>query len=75
MCPGVAANLSCLIPYLDELLATRLWKKYHGAFKPNAVSLTTDKPVTCSHALPGHAARRANDGWSFFRNLLPKTSW
>ena len=46
------------------VVARRLWKKYHEAFKPNAVSLTTDKPVTCSHALPGHAANLANDGWS-----------
>jgi hypothetical protein len=45
-------------------VAGRLWKKYHEAFKPNAASLTTGKPVTCSHALPGHAARLANDGWS-----------
>jgi alpha-N-acetylglucosaminidase len=45
-------------------VAKRLWKKYHEAFKPNATSLTTDKPVTCSHALPGHAACLANDGWS-----------
>ena len=46
------------------VVARRLWKKYHEAFKPNATSLTTDKPVTCSHALPGHPARLANDGWS-----------
>jgi len=45
-------------------LAKRLWNKYHESFKPNANSLTTGKPVTCSHALPGHPARLANDGWS-----------
>lgn len=44
-------------------VARRLWKKYREAFKPNATSLTTGKPVTCSHALPGHAAHLANDGW------------
>jgi hypothetical protein len=44
-------------------VARRLWKKYQASFKPNAVSLTTGKPVTCSHALPGHAAHLANDGW------------
>jgi len=46
------------------VVAGRLWKKYHEAFKPNAASLTTGKPVTCSHALAGHPAHLANDGWS-----------
>ena len=46
------------------VVAGRLWKKYHQAFKPNAASLTTGKPVICSHALPGHLASLANDGWS-----------
>ena len=32
--------------------------------KPNAVSLTTGKPATCSHALPPHPAKMANDGRS-----------
>ena len=32
--------------------------------KPNAVSLTTGKPVQCSHALPGYGAELANDGRS-----------
>jgi len=45
-------------------VARRLWKKYQDGFKPNVNSLTTHKPVTCSHALPGHAAHLANDGWS-----------
>lgn len=45
-------------------VARRLWKKYHEAFKPNAPSLTTDKPATCSHALSGHLAQLANDGQS-----------
>jgi len=57
-------------PYATEpsgdsvTVAGRLWKKYQGSFKPDTVSLCTDKPVTCSHVLPGHAARLANDGWS-----------
>ena len=45
-------------------VARRLWKTYQDDFKPNAVSLTTGKPATCSHALPGHGAGLANDGWS-----------
>lgn len=45
-------------------VSRRLWKQYRGAFKPNAISLTAGKPVICSHALPGHAAHLANDGWS-----------
>jgi len=32
--------------------------------KPDAVSLTTGKPVTCSHALGPHPARLANDGFA-----------
>jgi hypothetical protein len=32
--------------------------------KPNAVSLTTGKPATCSHALPPNPAGLANDGRS-----------
>lgn len=32
--------------------------------KPNVVSLSTGKPATCSHALPGFAAELANDGRS-----------
>ncbi len=32
--------------------------------KPNVVSLTTGKPVQCSHALPGYGADLANDGRS-----------
>jgi len=32
--------------------------------KPNAVSLTTGKRATCSHALPSHPAKLANDGRS-----------
>ncbi|MBN1444083.1 MAG: alpha-N-acetylglucosaminidase C-terminal domain-containing protein [Planctomycetes bacterium] len=45
-------------------IAEELWRKYEDAFQPDAVSLTTGKPATCSHALPGHPASLANDGWS-----------
>ena len=51
-------------PAGDSLaLARRLREKYAQAGKPNAVSLTTNKPVTCSHSLPPHPADLANDGW------------
>ena len=45
-------------------VAQRLWQKYADDFKPNAVSLTTGKPATCSQALPPYPAYLANDGWS-----------
>ena len=32
--------------------------------QPNVVSLTTNKPAKCSHALPSYPARLANDGCS-----------
>jgi len=49
-------------------VARRLWNKYAQAFKPvkpvkpDAISLTTGKPVTCSSALALYPARLANDG-------------
>jgi len=43
-------------------LARKLWAKYGRAFVREAVSLTTGKPATCSHALPPYPARLANDG-------------
>ena len=43
-------------------VARRLWAKYSDAFKPEAVNLTTGKPVACSFALPNFPARLANDG-------------
>lgn len=46
------------------VVARRLWKKYQKAFEPDMISLTTGKPVTCSHALPPYPAPLANDGWS-----------
>lgn len=45
-------------------VAQRLWKKYSEAFKPNAPSLTTGNPATCSHALSSYPAHLANDGQS-----------
>lgn len=46
-------------------VSRRLWDKYNQRFfSRDAVSLTTDKPVTCSHALSGYPASLANDGWS-----------
>lgn len=47
-------------------VSRRLWAKYAEEFKPEAVSLTTGKPSTCSSALPTNPARLANDG--FFSN-------
>ena len=50
-------------PHGDSIAqAKRLWARYGEAFKPDAPSLTTGKPATCSHALPPHPARLANDG-------------
>lgn len=45
-------------------LGRQLCEKYLPDFAPNAVSLTTGKPATCSAALPGHPASLANDGFS-----------
>lgn len=45
-------------------VARQLWKEYQEALRPNAPSLTTGKPATCSHALPGYPAHLANDGQS-----------
>jgi alpha-N-acetylglucosaminidase len=44
-------------------VARRLWARYKEAFRPEAPSLTTGKPATCSTALPGHPASLANDGF------------
>ncbi len=45
-------------------VARRLWEKYARAFEPDSISLTTGKPVTCSHALPPYPVHLANDGWA-----------
>ena len=53
------------VPQGDSVaVARRLWEKYADEFKPDAVSLTTGKPATCSHALPPYPAQLANDGWA-----------
>jgi alpha-N-acetylglucosaminidase len=53
------------VPQGDSVaVAQRLWDKYAEDYKPNAVSLTTGKPATCSHALPPFPAHLANDGWT-----------
>ena len=41
-----------------------LYKKTADWLKPDAVSLSTGKPATCSHALLGCPARLANDGFA-----------
>ncbi len=41
-----------------------LYKKTADWLKPDAVSLTTGKPATCSHALSPYPARLANDGFA-----------
>jgi hypothetical protein len=41
-----------------------LYKESAHWLKPDAVSLTTGKPASCSHALPSHPARLANDGFT-----------
>ncbi len=41
-----------------------LYKETCDRTKPNVVSLTTGKPVKCSHALPPYPANLANDGRS-----------
>ena len=46
-------------------VSRKLFEKYGRAFfERDAVSLTTDKPATCSHALAPFPAHLANDGWS-----------
>ncbi len=46
-------------------VAARLWEKYGIPIsQPDAVSLTTGKPASCSHSLPAFPAHLANDGWS-----------
>ncbi len=43
-------------------LSKKLADRYGGAFKPDAVSLTTGKPTACSHSLPAYPKHLANDG-------------
>ena len=46
-------------------IALELLETYGDSFAPNAVSLTTGKPVTCSDALPPFPPHLANDGVSW----------
>ena len=71
-------------PHGDSVtVARKLWDKYGEAFKPEAPSLTTGKPATCSHALPQHPAHLANDGrssntdafWATDAAEEPKPAW
>jgi hypothetical protein len=64
--------------------AARLWDKYGEALvRRDAESLTTDKPVTCSSALPPYPAYLANDGrrnntdsyWATDVNQDPEPWW
>jgi hypothetical protein len=64
-------------------LAGKLSGRYRVAFKPDALSLTTGKPVTCSHALRPYPAHLANDGhadntgsyWATDVNQQPGPAW
>ena len=45
-------------------VAKRLWDKYGDSFKPDSLSLTTDKPTTCSGVWQTSVAKFANDGYA-----------
>ena len=64
--------------------ARRLWAKYGEALaRRDAESLTTDKPASCSSALPPYPANLANDGrrnntdsyWATDANQDPEPWW
>ena len=68
-------------------ISQRLWNKYGTALRqscePESPSLTTGKPATCSSALTGFPASRANDGrvretsryWATDVNTDPDPWW
>lgn len=64
-------------------LSKKLADRYADAFKPDALSLTTGKPTTCSHALPPYPAHLANDGhaadpgsfWATDTNQHAEPAW
>jgi len=64
-------------------LAKKLYDRYADVFKPDALSLTTGKPTTCSHALPAYPEHLANDGqasdpgsfWATDVNQHPEPVW
>ncbi len=51
-------------------IATELLEKYGGVFAPDAVSLTTGKPTSCSHALDPFPMHLANDGITWNTNAF-----
>ena len=64
-------------------VAKKLWGKYGKDFEPEVSSLTTGKPVACSHALTPYPARLANDGgnknteryWATDTEKSPGPAW
>ena len=64
-------------------ISRRLADRYSRVFKPDALSLTTGKPTTCSHALPAYPKHLANDGhasdpssfWATDVNKHPGPVW
>jgi len=57
-------------PTGDSLaIAKTLWEKYGDAFKPDSLSLTTDKPTTCSGIWSTSVSRLANDGYAMNTDL------
>ena len=46
----------------DFATVVGMYKRSYDWGRPDAVSLTTGKPATCSHALPAYPANLANDG-------------
>ena len=64
-------------------ISKRLADRYSEVFHPDALSLTTGKPTTCSHALPSYPKHLANDGhasdpnsfWATDVNRHPGPVW
>ncbi|MCF7973552.1 MAG: alpha-N-acetylglucosaminidase C-terminal domain-containing protein [Phycisphaerae bacterium] len=44
--------------------AKKLWKTYGNAFQPESLSLTTDKPTSCSGVWSASVSGLANDGYA-----------
>ncbi len=56
-------------------VARRLWEKYGDAFRPDAASLTTGKPVACSSSLPPYPAAWQTTASPTIRTVIgPPTS-
>ena len=64
-------------------ISKKLVDRYSEVFHPDALSLTTGKPTTCSHALPSYPKHLANDGlasdansfWATDVNRHPGPVW